>query len=107
LPLPNVCFYSKLKGDAIYTSTSLWGLTQRLLTDGSLDLVFNNFDRVGTFFADEGVVKPDAFRQPIAIEIPSDLINSMSYHAHSYRKYTPGDYSLLFSFLFIMTGRVQ
>jgi hypothetical protein len=89
-----------LKGDVIFTSTSPLGLTQRLLTDSSLDLVFTNFDRVGTFFGDIGVVKPDAYHPPIVIEIPLDLHNSTSYHAHSYRKYASGDYSLLFSFLF-------
>jgi hypothetical protein len=88
-----------LKGDVIYTATSLLGLTQRLLTDSSLDLVLTNFDRVGTFFADEGVVKPDAYHPSIVIEILLDLHNSTSC-AHSYRKYASGDYSLLFSFLF-------
>jgi hypothetical protein len=100
LSLPNCYFYSKLKGDAVFTSTCLLGLTQHLLTDSSLDLVFTNFDRVCTFFTDAGVVKPNAFHPPIVIEIPLDLHNSMSYHAHSYHKYASGDYSLLFSFLF-------
>jgi hypothetical protein len=77
VPLRNCYFYSKLKGDVIYNLTSLLGLTQRLLTSSSLDPVFTNFDRVGKFFADEGVVKPDAFRPPIVIEIPSDLHNSV------------------------------
>jgi hypothetical protein len=99
LPLSNCYFYSILKGNVIYTSTSLLGLTQRLLTDSSLDLVFTNFDRVGTFFADEGVVKPDAYHPPIVIEIPLDLHISTSY-ARSYRKYASGDYSLLFRLLF-------
>jgi hypothetical protein len=99
LPLPNCYFYSKLKSDVIYASTSLLGLTQRLLTDSSLDPVFTNFDRVGTFFADVSVVKPDAFHPPIVIEVPFDLHISASYHARSYRKYASGDYSLLFSFL--------
>jgi hypothetical protein len=89
-----------LKGDVISTSTSLLGLTQRLLTDSFLDLVFTNFDREGTFFADIGVVKPDAYHPPIVIEIPLDLHNSTSYHTHCYRKYASGDYNLLFSFLF-------
>jgi hypothetical protein len=71
LPLPKCYYYSKLKGD----STSLLGLTQRLLTYSSLDLLFTNFDRVGAFFANVGVVKPDAFHSPIVIEIPLDLHN--------------------------------
>jgi hypothetical protein len=100
LSLPNCYFYSKLKDEAIYISTSLLGLTQFLLTESSLVLVFTNFDRVGTFFANVGVVEPDAFHPPIFIEIPLDLHNSTSYHAHSYGKYISGDYSFLFSFLF-------
>jgi hypothetical protein len=61
LLLPNCYFYSKLKGDAIYTTTSLFGLIQRLLTDSSLGLVFTNFDCAGTFFDDIGVFSPMHF----------------------------------------------
>jgi hypothetical protein len=69
------------------------------LTDNSLDLFFTNLNRVGIFFVDAGVVKPDACHPPIVIEIPLGLRNSTSHHAHSYRKYASEDYSLLFSFL--------
>jgi hypothetical protein len=44
--LPNCCYYSKLKGDAIYTSACLLGLRQLIkLADSRnlLDLVFANF----------------------------------------------------------------
>jgi hypothetical protein len=99
LPLPNCYLYSKLTGDTIYTSTCLLGLTQHLLTNSSLDLVFTNFDRVSTLFANIGVVKPNAFLLRNVIEIPLDLHNSVSYHGHSYCKCASGDYSLLFSFL--------
>jgi hypothetical protein len=70
LPQPNCYFYSKLKGGAIYTLTCLLGLTQCLLTDNSLDLVFTNFSRVNTFFAGVGVVNPNSCHPPIIIEIP-------------------------------------
>jgi hypothetical protein len=101
LPLPNCHLYSKLKGGTICTSTCLLGLTQCILTDNSVHLVFTNLSRVNTFFADVSVVKPDPCHSPIVIEISLDLLvhNSTSYHKHSYRKYTLGDYSLLFRFL--------
>jgi hypothetical protein len=77
----------KLQGEAISTSTYLLGLTQRLVTDNSLDLVFTNFSRVSIFFADASFVKPGLCHPPIGIEIPLDLQNSASYYEHFYRKY--------------------
>ena len=74
-------------------------LTQRLVTDNSLDLVFANFSRVSTFFADTGVVKSGLCHPPIVIEMPLDLQNSVSHYLHSYRKCLR-DYDLLFSFFF-------
>lgn len=68
------------------------------MTGNSLDLVFANFSRVSTFFADAGVVKPGHCHPPNVIEMPLDLQNSASHYKHSYRKYILGDYNLLFSF---------
>jgi hypothetical protein len=73
LPLPPCYFYSKLKGDAMYTSACLLSPIQCLLTDSSLDPVFTNFSPVNTFFPDVGVVKPNSCHLPIVIEIPLDL----------------------------------
>jgi hypothetical protein len=70
-----------------------------LLADNTLGLVFTNFSRVNTLFADVGVVNHHVCHPPIVIEIPLDLHNSTPYHAHAYRQYALGDYSLSFSFL--------
>jgi len=80
LPLWNCSFYSKLNSDAVYTTTCRLGLTQCLATDNALELVFSNFSRVSTFFADIGVVEPDSCHPTIVIDIPFDLHNSTSYH---------------------------
>jgi len=89
-----------LNGDAIYTSTCLLGLTHFVSTDNALDLVFTNFSRVSTFFADVSDVKlDDSCLPPIVIEIPLDLHTCILYNEHSYRMCALGDYSLLFSFL--------
>jgi len=83
VPSKKSYFYSKLIGDTISSSTCLLGLTQRLVTDNSLDLVFANFSGVSTFFADAGVVKPGLCHPPVIIEMPLDLKNSASHYEHS------------------------
>lgn len=90
---------SKLKGDAIYTSICLLGLTLLVATDNSLELVYSNFNRVSTLFADVCVVKSDSCHPSLAIGISLDLHNSKSYHEHSYCTNVLLDYSLLLSFL--------
>ena len=77
LPQSDCHFYTKLNGDAIYTSTCVLGLTQCI--------VFNSVNRGSTLFAGAGVVKPDSCHPPIATEIPVDLHNSTSYQDHSCR----------------------
>jgi hypothetical protein len=100
LLLSNHHFYLTLNSDTIYTSTCLLGLTHFVSTDNALDLVFTNFSRVSTFFADVSDVKlDDSCLPPIVIEIPLDLHTRMLYSEHSYRMYALGDCSLLFSFL--------
>lgn len=98
--LSNRHFYLTLKGDAVYTSPCLLGLIQFVSTDNALDLVFTNFSRVSTFFAEVGDDKLyDSCLPPIVIEIPLDLHTCTLYHEHSYHMYALGDYSLLFTFL--------
>jgi len=58
-----------------------------------VDLVFNNFNRVSTFFADVNVVKPEPCHPPTAIEIPLDVHKFLPYFEQSYRQYALGDYS--------------
>jgi hypothetical protein len=59
----NCHYYSKLKGDAIYTSTCRLDLRQRIDAAGSsslLDLAFTNFSELHINFIDSGIIKPDA-----------------------------------------------
>jgi hypothetical protein len=86
-------------GEAIYTSTFLLRLTLRLEIINSWP--FTNFDRVSTYCADVGVVKPAAYHQPIVTEIPLGLHNSDSKLTprKSYPKYVTDDCSLLCNLL--------
>ena len=77
-PYQTLIFYSKLEGDAIYTSTCLLGPTQHL------DKVFTNFNHLSTRFADEGVLKPGACNPPTVTEIRYALCNSNSMSYHEY-----------------------
>jgi hypothetical protein len=70
--LPNCHFYSKLEGIAIYTSTCLLGCNQQP------DKVFTNFNHLSMCFADEGVLKTDAYHPPIVTENCYALHNSNS-----------------------------
>ena len=99
LPLTNCYVCSKLRDDAIYTTTCFLGVAQCLVTDKSLDLVFTNFNCISTCFVDVGVVKPDPCHPPNFIEMPLNLLNSTSEHKHSYCKYALGNYSFSLSFL--------
>jgi hypothetical protein len=72
LPLPNSHYYSKLKGDAIYTSTCFLGFRQCVKAVDShnlLDLVFDNFSDLKPDPADSGLVKPDSYHPPLNIYI--------------------------------------
>jgi hypothetical protein len=62
LSLPNSHYYSKLKGDAIYTSTCLLNLNQRIDIVGSsnlFDLIFSNLSDLRITPVDPGLIKPD------------------------------------------------
>lgn len=78
VPLTNCHFYSKLEGDAIYTSTCVLGCIQHP------DKVFTNFNHLSTCFADKGVLKPGACHPPIVNEIRYALRNSNSVSYHEY-----------------------
>jgi hypothetical protein len=71
-PLPNCHYYSKLKGDAIYTSTCLLGLRQcveAIDTPSMLDLVFANFTDLKSVPAHSGLVTPDTYHPPLSIDV--------------------------------------
>jgi hypothetical protein len=72
LPLPNSHYYSKLTGDAIYTSTYLLNRNQFIDTVGSsnlLDLIFSNLSDLDITPVDPGLIKPDNFHPPLIINI--------------------------------------
>jgi hypothetical protein len=57
----NCHYYSKLKGEAIYTSTCLLDLRQRIDAVGSsclLDIAFTNFRQLNINFIDSCIIKP-------------------------------------------------
>jgi hypothetical protein len=68
LPRENCQFYSKLRGDAIYTSTCFLGVEQCVDADYSsnmLDLVFSNITDLHITFPNTGMVKPDVYHPPV------------------------------------------
>jgi hypothetical protein len=99
----NCHYYSKLKGDAIYTSTCLLDLRQRTdVVGGSslLDLAFTNFSELRINFIDSGIIKHDAYHPPFVIDVfflPFDA--STSNCEYAYRKFASEDYTLLYSIL--------
>ena len=86
LTLSNCHFYSKLKSYASYTSICLLGLTLLVATDNSLELVYSNFNRVSTLFADVCVVKSDSCHPSLAIGISLDLHKLVICFEQSYRQ---------------------
>jgi hypothetical protein len=77
-PLPNSHYYSKLKGDAIHTSTCLLGLRQcveAVDTLNMLDLVFANFTDLKSVPADSGLVAPDKYHPPLNITESGTLLS--------------------------------
>jgi hypothetical protein len=70
LSLPNSHYYSKLKRDAIYTSTCLLNLNQCIDNVGSSNLfvlIFSNLSDLGITPVDPGLLKPDNYRPPLII----------------------------------------
>lgn len=104
LPLPDCYYYySKLRGDAVYTSLCLLGLTQRIGTvhnKNLLDLIFTNFDILEVTFVDMGMVKADIFRRPMVIDTDLMFYKSVcNYELFFYHKYAAGVYRMLYNVL--------
>jgi hypothetical protein len=102
LPHENCQFYSKLRGDVIYTSTCFLRLGQHVDADYSstmLDLVFYNITDLHITFPNTGVVKPDVYHPPLSIEMPFIVKTCSKTSALSYFKYTCCDYTLLYRIL--------
>jgi hypothetical protein len=100
--LPNSHYYSKLKGDAIYTSTCLLNLSQCIDPVGSsnlLDLIFSSLSDLCITLVDPGLVKPDNYQPPFIIDIYLPLATCIQNYVYSYRKFASGDYTLLYNIL--------
>jgi hypothetical protein len=98
-PLPNCHYYSKLKGDAIYTSTCLLGLRQCIEavdTLTMLDLVFANFTDLKSVPADSGLVAPDTYHPPLNTDVFLPNVNNNLNYEFSYRIFAAGNYILLY-----------
>ncbi|PNF33582.1 hypothetical protein B7P43_G14684 [Cryptotermes secundus] len=66
LALPNSHYYSKLKGDAIYTSTCLLNLNQcidNVRSSNLLDLIFSNLSDISITPIHSGPIKPDNYHK--------------------------------------------
>jgi hypothetical protein len=76
---PDCHYYTKLRGDSIYTSTCLLNQQQCIDAVGSknlLDLVFANFKDYDITFPNSGIIKPDSYNPPIVIGISLPFGNS-------------------------------
>jgi hypothetical protein len=102
LPLLNSHYYSKLKGDVIYTSTCLLNLSQCTDTVSSsnlLDLIFSNLSELDITPVYPGCKKPDNYHPPLIIDIYLPFATCIQNYVYSYRKFLSGDYALLYTTL--------
>jgi hypothetical protein len=109
LPQPNCHSYSKLKGDAIFTSTYILNLTQCLDTDGRsnlLDLIFSNLSDLCITPVDPGLIKPEYFHPPLNIKIHLPAAICTQNYVYSYRNYKSGHYVCSTIFFQLMIGVV-
>jgi hypothetical protein len=100
--LPKCNFYSKLKGEAIYTSTCLLGPRQCVEafdTLNMLDLNFAIFTDLMSVPADSGLVAPDKYHPPLSINVIFPHDNNNINCEFSYRNFAAGNYTLLYNIL--------
>jgi hypothetical protein len=98
----NCYYYSKLKGESIYTSTCLLDLRQCIDAVGCsslLDLAFTNFSELNINFIDSGNIKPDAYHPPFVVDVFLPFDASRHNCEYSYRKFASGDYTFLYNIL--------
>jgi hypothetical protein len=100
--LPKCYYYSKLKGDAKYTSTCLLGLrkcVEIIDTPNMLDLDFANFTDLNSVSADSDFVTSATYHPPLSIDVfLPHFINNLNYE-FSYRNSAAGNYTLLYNIL--------
>jgi hypothetical protein len=99
-PLLKCHYYSKLKGDAIYSSTYFLGLRQCVEAVDSLnllELVFANFTDLKSVPAYSGFVTPDTYHLPLSIDVFLPYSNNNLNCEFSYRIFAAGNYTLLYN----------
>ena len=95
-------YCSKLKGEAIFTSMCLLGLSQHNYSHNSgnlLDLVFYNFTNVSVNYDIHVLVSPDTYHLPFVTEVQLPIRKSNQLSNISFRKYSSGGYLLLYNTL--------
>jgi hypothetical protein len=100
--LPKSHFCSKLKGDAIYTSTCFLGLRQYV---EAVDLIFANFADMKSFDTHTGMVTPDTYHLPLSIDVFLPRVNNNLNCEYSYLNFAAGNYALLYNICLLTIGQ--
>ncbi|PNF41595.1 hypothetical protein B7P43_G11563 [Cryptotermes secundus] len=101
-PISSCHYYSKLKGDSIYTSTcflGLWQCVEAVDIINMFDPVFANFTQLKYVAADSGLVAPDIYHPPLNIDVLLPNVNSNLNCEFSYQNFAAGNYALLYNIL--------
>jgi hypothetical protein len=99
-PIPIITL--NFKGDAIYTSTCLLNLNQCIDSAGSsnlLDLILSNLSDLSVAPVDPGLIKPDNYHPHLITNICLPIATCVQNYVYSYRKFSSGDYALLYNTL--------
>ncbi|PNF19791.1 hypothetical protein B7P43_G14658 [Cryptotermes secundus] len=102
-PSPTSHFYTKLRGDVIYSAVCYLGFSQYNHPVNGLnllDLVFSNFGNFSLISVDQGLVHPDPFHPPFIIDCKIPLRQSNQNFSTPCKLYSAGDYALLYNALF-------
>jgi hypothetical protein len=100
-PLPKCHYYSKLKGDAIYTSRCFLGLRQyveAVVTLNMIDLIFAHFTDIKSVPTHSGLVTPDTY-PPLSIDVFLPHVNNNLNCEYNYQNFAAGNYALLYNIL--------
>jgi hypothetical protein len=84
-------FYSKLKRDAMYSSScplNIIQCTDRVSSSNQLGVIFSNLSYLCITFVDLGIVKPDNYHSSLIIDIYLPFATCIQ---SSYRKFTSGE----------------
>jgi hypothetical protein len=99
LLVPNSHYYSKLKGDAIYTSTCFLNLNQ--CSRNLFHLIFSNISDISITPVYPGLTKSDDYNPLLIINFCLSPVTSTQNYIHSYSKLSSWDYALLYNILSI------